>query len=152
MARFQFRLESLLKLREAERQERRLEVAEAFHAESILRQQAVQLRQDIQDVEKRSRVISSPGRVQVDRVLEAHRYKLLLKSQVMTLGQKQAQLQVEIEKRQTALAIADRDVRVLEKLRDRKRAEHDAAELKRELKQLDEVAVQRWGRDQEQSS
>ncbi|HUG67090.1 MAG TPA: flagellar export protein FliJ [Pirellulaceae bacterium] len=152
MARFQFRLESLLKLREAERQERRLEVAEAFHAESILRQQAAQLRQDIQDVEKRSRVISSPGRVQVDRVLEAHRYKLLLKSQVMTLGQKQAQLQVEIEKRQTALAIADRDVRVLEKLRDRKRAEHDTAEFKRELKQLDEVAVQRWGRDKEKSS
>lgn len=152
MARFQFRLESLLKLREAERQQRRLEMAEAFHAESILRQQASQLRQDIQEVEKQSRVISSPGRVQVDRVLEAHRYKLLLKSQVMTLAQKQAQLQVEIEKRQTALVIADRDVRVLEKLRDRKRAEHDAAELKRELKQLDEVAVQRWGRDKETSS
>jgi flagellar FliJ protein len=150
MAKFQFRLDSLMKLREAERQQRRIELAEAFHAESILRQQAAQLRQDLQEVETLSRVISSPGRVQVDRVLETHRYKLLLKSQAMTLDQKEAQLQAEIERRRTALATADRDVRVLEKLRERKRAEHDAAEFKRELKQLDEVAVQRWGRDEDE--
>jgi flagellar FliJ protein len=150
MTKFQFRLESLMKLREGERQQRRIELAEAFHAESILRQQASQLHQDIQEVEQRSRVISSPGRIHVDRVLEAHRYKLLLKSQVMTLAQKEAQLQAEIERRRTALAIADRDVRVLEKLRDRKQAEHSAAENKLELKHLDEVAAQRWGRDKEE--
>ncbi|HRX82351.1 MAG TPA: hypothetical protein P5307_24965, partial [Pirellulaceae bacterium] len=87
MTKFQFRLESLMKLREAERQQRRAELAEAFQAESILRQQAAQLEQDIRDMEKRSRVISSPGRVHVDRVLDTHRYKLMLKSQVMILGQ-----------------------------------------------------------------
>ena len=89
--------------------------------------------------------------MQVDRVLETHRYKLLLKSQVMTLGQKEAQLHAEIERRRTALAVADRDVRVLEKLRERKQLEHDAAEFKRESKQLDEVAVQRWSRDKDDS-
>ena len=120
-----------MKLREAERQQRRVELAEAFHAESILRQQAGRLRQDIQELEKYARVVSSPGRVHADRVLETHRYKLLLKSQVMTLGQKEAELQIEIEKRRAALATADSDVRVLEKLRDRKRAEHDAAEYQR---------------------
>ncbi|MDA1053683.1 MAG: flagellar export protein FliJ [Planctomycetota bacterium] len=150
MAKFQFRLQSLVKLREAERQQRRIELAEAFHAESLLRQQASQLEQDVREIEKRSRVISSPGRVHVDRVLETHRYKLILKSQIMILDQKEAQLQAEIERRRAALASADRDVRVLEKLRDRKREEHDAAEFKRELKQLDEVALQRWGRDKEE--
>lgn len=149
MPQFKFRLESLIKLREAERQQRRTELAEAFHAESLLRRQAEQLEQDIRDMEKRSRVISSPGRVHVDRVLDTHRYKLMLKSQIMMLGQKEAQLQTEIERRRAALATADRDVRVLEKLRERKKEEHDAAEQHRELKQLDEVAVQRWGRNQE---
>ncbi|MBI2477803.1 MAG: flagellar export protein FliJ [Planctomycetia bacterium] len=151
MAKFQFRLESLMKLREAERQQRRIELAEALHAEFLLRQQASQLHQDIHDVEMRSRVISSPGRIHVDRILESHRYKLLLKSQVLTLRQKEAQLQAEIERRRTALAMADRDVRVLEKLRERKRTEHDATEFKRDLQQLDEVAVQRWVRDKETS-
>jgi len=139
-----------MKLREAERQQRRAELAEAFQAESILRQQAAQLEQDIRDMEKRSRVISSPGRVHVDRVLDTHRYKLMLKSQVMILGQKEVQLQTEIERRRTALAAADRDVRVLQKLKDRKREEHEEAEFQRELKQLDEVAVQRWGRNKEE--
>ncbi len=74
----------------------------------------------------------------------------MLKSQVAVLGQKEEQLQTEIEKRRAALAAADRDVRVLEKLRERKREEHDAAELSRELKQLDEVATQRWSRDKEE--
>ncbi|MEX0819276.1 MAG: flagellar export protein FliJ [Pirellulaceae bacterium] len=151
MSKFHFRLESLMKLREADRQQRRIELAEAFHAETLLRQQATQLQQDIQGVEIQSRAISSPGRIQVDQVLDTHRYKLMLKSQVMILGQKEAQLQAEIEKRRAALAAADRDVRVLEKLRDRKRQEHDAAELKRERKLLDEIAAQRWTRGKEAS-
>ena len=150
MAQFKFRLESLQQLREAERQQRRIELAEAFHAESLLREHAARLEQDIREVEKRSRVISSPGRVHVDRVLDTHRYKLLLKSQLMTLSQKEAQLQSEIERRRTALAASDRDVRVLEKLRERKQQEHDASESKRELRQLDESAVQRWTRDEDE--
>ncbi|MBC8354139.1 MAG: flagellar export protein FliJ [Planctomycetes bacterium] len=147
MTKFQFRLESLVKMREADRQQRRLELAEAFHAESILRQQAAQLKQDILEMEKRSRVIGSPGQVQVDRMLDTHRYKLMLKAQVVVIGQKEATIQTEIERRRTALAAADRDVRVLEKLKERKREEHAAAELKRDSKQLDEFAGQRWSRD-----
>ena len=133
-----------MKLREADRQQRRVELAEAFHAEAVLRQQAIQLRQEIEDAEKRSRVISAPGQVKVDQVLDVHRYKLMLKSQVTMLHQKQTTIDAEIERRREALAEADRDVRVLEKLKERKLDEFDAAELQKELKQLDEVATQRW--------
>ncbi len=149
MTQFKFRLESLKKMREAERQQRRVELAEAFHAESLLRQQAAQLEQDVRQVEQQSREMSSPGRVHVDRILDTHRYKVMLKSQIMILSQKEAQLQTEIERRRAALAAADRDVRVLEKLRERKREEHEAAELKRESRQLDDFAVQRWSRDKD---
>lgn len=148
MAAFQFRLESLLALREADRQQRRIELAEAFKADNVLRQQAIQLRQDIHEAEKQSRVISSPGRVQVDKVLDIHRHKLMLKSQIGVLYQKQELIQAEIERRREALAAADRDVRVLEKLRERKLKEHTAKEFQSELKQLDEVAVQRWNRSE----
>lgn len=151
MAQFTFRLESLKKLREAERQQRRIELAEAFHAESLLHQHTSQLEQDIREVEQQSRIVSSPGRVHVDRILDTHRYKLMLKSQLMTLSQKEVQLQTEIERRRAALAASDRDVRVLEKLRERKQQEHRATELKHELLQLDESAAQRWCRDRENS-
>jgi flagellar protein FliJ len=151
MARFHFRLDSLLKLREADREQRRVELAEAFRADTVLKEQGVKLRRNLQSLEKQSRDISSPGRVRVDQVLENHRYKLLLRSDVMMLGQKQSQLQTEIDRRREALVMADRDVRVLEKLRERKKDEHDAAELKRESQQLDEVAAQRWSRDRKQN-
>ena len=58
-----------------------------------------------------------------------------------------AQLNEEIERRRAALVEADREVRVLEKLRERKWSEHQTAELRHELRQLDEVAVQRWQRE-----
>ena len=138
-----------MKLREADRQQRRAELAEAFHADSVLREQGLQLKRDIEEAEMRSRVMSSPGRVKVDQVLDTHRYKLLLKSQVELLHQKQQQIQGEIERRREALAVADRDVRILEKLRERKLEEYTAAELQREVKAMDEVAVQRWGLRQE---
>ena len=146
MPEFKFRLESLLNLRDAERQRRRLALAEAFHAESLLHQQADQLSQQIKEMSKQAQVTASPGRVDVDQLLSAHRYRLLLESQAKTLQQKEAQLSGEIERRRQSLVEADRDVRVLEKLKERKLEEHHAAELQQEVKQLDEVAIQRWRR------
>jgi flagellar FliJ protein len=149
MPKFKFRLQSLLKLREAERQQCRMELAEAFQAESILYQQRHQLAQQIDEMTKRARVAGSPGKIQIDQLLDAHRYRSVLEAQTKMLQQRETQITGEITRRREALADADRDVRVLEKLRDRKLDEHRAAELQRELKQLDEVAVQRWERDEE---
>ncbi|MBP89653.1 MAG: flagellar export protein FliJ [Planctomycetaceae bacterium] len=144
MAKFQFRLESLLKLREASRQQRRLELAEAFHAERILTDQAGQLAQDIREVMLRSRVSVSPGYVDVDQLRDTHRYRLVLESQQAVMEQRMKQLTQEVQKRRDALAAADKEVRVLEKLRERQLSEHAAAELHREFMELDEVAVQQW--------
>ena len=147
MADFQFRLESLLKLRESHRQQRRLELAEAFHAEQILENQSQQLTLDLQDVVLRSRVSASPGRVNVDHLRDTHRYRVVLEAQQTVLKQRIEQVAAEVQKRRDALAEADKEVRVLEKLRERQLSEHTAIELRRELLDLDEVAVQQWNRE-----
>jgi len=146
MAKFQFRLESLLKLRQANRQRRRLELAEAFHAEQVLENQAQQLAQDIREVVLRSRVSASPGHVDVDQLRDTHRYRLVLDAQHAVLKQRMEQVAAEVHKRRAALAEAEKEVRVLEKLRERQLSEHTAGELHRELMELDEVAVRQWNR------
>lgn len=144
MASFTFRLESLLKLREADRQQRRLELAEAFQAEQLLHTQFEQVADDLRELAVRSRVSASPGRVNVDRLRDTQRYKTVLESQQQLLRQRAEQIGKEVESRREALAASDKEVRVLEKLRTKQMQEHAAANLRREVLHLDEVAIQQW--------
>ena len=144
MAKFQFRLQTLLRLREADRQRRRGELAQAYRAEEILRQQRDFLAAEETEMRKRMQVASGPGPVQVDQLLDTHRYAIMLQARAKALEEQQARLLREIERRRQVLVEADREVRVLEKLRDRLLAQYRAEEAKQELKQLDEVA-QRCG-------
>ena len=50
-------------------------------------------------------------------------------------------LEAEVERRRLALVEADRDVRVLEKLRERQRERHQAAAALEDVKALDEIAL-----------
>ena len=54
----------------------------------------------------------------------------------------------EIERRQTALVEADREVKVLEKLRERQQQQHAADAMQREAKQLDEAGLRGFTRQE----
>jgi len=53
-------------------------------------------------------------------------------------------LEQEIERRREAVVDADRQVRVLDKLRERREREHRYAAERAESKRLDEVGANRW--------
>ena len=146
---FKFRLEPLLKLRDARRGQRRLALAEAIQAEAMLNQQADQLTQQLDEMSKRARVQAAPGKVNVDQLLSVHRYRLQLESQARILQQQETQLAGEVERRRQALVEADREVHVLEKLKARQRQEHRIVQQRQEAKELDEFAAQRWSRKQD---
>ena len=80
-------------------------------------------------------------RVDLDRVLRTSRYELLVEAQLRALRQRMEQLHEEIERRRESLVEADRAVRALEKLRDRRRAEFDRAALKSQQLELDELGL-----------
>jgi flagellar export protein FliJ len=48
----------------------------------------------------------------------------------------------EVDRRRQSLVEADREVKVLEKLREQQLARHNTEQAKREIKQLDAVAIQ----------
>jgi flagellar protein FliJ len=139
MARFRFRLASVLKLREATRDERRGQLAEAYLAESKLRDRRELVEQELADLKALSERAAS-GAVDVERLLAASRFEAILRAEIQVIRQHESNLAVEVERRRQALVTADRDVRVLEKLEETQRDRHRQTEAGALMKQLDEFA------------
>ena len=139
-----FRLQPVMRLREAERDQRRTELAKAYQAEKILQQQIDQVESDVASACESLHTLAAPGVLNVDQMLEGHRYRMLLKLQRQRLAQQKQLLLTEIEKRRLALVEADRQLKMLEKLRERKETEQLEADQKLETRQLDEVALRRY--------
>jgi flagellar FliJ protein len=147
MAKFKFRLATLLRLREATRDERRAELAEAYRADDLLREHLRRVGRELSWLQGRCRQVAGPGTVDVDRLVEAQRYEVTLRAQESRLTGQRDAIGAEIDRRRQALLAADRDVRLLEKLRQKQAQRHHQEESRREIKELDEVAGQRATRE-----
>ncbi|MBM4004085.1 MAG: flagellar export protein FliJ [Planctomycetes bacterium] len=143
MSRFQFRLATLLKIRESDRDERRLRLAEALEAQRILHERIEELRREKGEISRESRAAIEPGQLDIDRVLRVSRYELLLEAQIDHLTKRDEQLREQIELRRDALVEADREVKILEKLRQRRREEFKTQERNLEQKAMDELGRHR---------
>ncbi len=141
MSPFRFRLATLLRLRLAERDERRSDLAKAIAAAEILHGQQQALQAEREENVAALRQMASPGGGNVDRLLHGHRHAAVLKARVGQLASQQAQIEREIERRRQLVVEADRQVRVLEKLSARQQAEHRRQSDKVEARRLDEVAT-----------
>jgi flagellar protein FliJ len=149
MSAFHFRLETLLRLRMAERDERRADLAKALRAEGVLLAELRQIETEQLQARVKVREQSAPGAADVDGLLQTNRYQLVLKAQRGQLEGQLIQVRAELERRRQALLEADRGVRVLEKLRERQLAAHRDREARLEIKVLDEVAASAHNRRRE---
>lgn len=140
MARFRFRLETLLKVRKERRDQLREDLAKANQAATILAAQRQEILAELEttvEEMRREQLQSSPT---VDRIIENRRYGALLKIHVATIEDQARQIAEEVEKRRQALANADRDVRVIEKLKEKQLQQYYHKEDIAETKMLDELA------------
>ena len=142
MARFTFRLAALLHLRETRRDECRATLAEAYRTDEALARQFDDLCRDRDALRNFWRLKASPGAVDIDRLVEAQRYELVIRARQQDLARQRETLAAEIERRRQAVVEADREVRVLENLRTRQAEQHRRDEELCEAKRLDEVATQ----------
>ncbi len=140
MAKFKFRLATLLRLREADRDERRGELAEAYQADEIMENQQKELEANLGELALKCRQAAGPGTVDVDRLVETQRFEILIRAQRQQLIQQRQAVAAEIERRRGNLVEANREVHVLAKLEERQRQRHREEENRREMKVLDEVA------------
>jgi flagellar export protein FliJ len=143
MRKYKFRLATLQKLREARRDQERTALAEAFRAEQILAEHRVALSAEQAALRGMQRHAVTERYLDVNRLLEAQRYELVLKNREQELARQKDLLAVETERRRQAVVEADREVRVLELLDDRHRRQHQLEHGRQEMKQLDEAAAVR---------
>lgn len=141
MSVFRFRLATLLRLRLAERDERRCELERALSTAENLRRQRQALDGEQQDNLALLRRLVGPGNGRVEALIEAHRYEAVLRARSARLSEQEAESERQIERRRSTLVEADRQVRVLQRLEQRQAAEHRIRADKLEATRLDEVAA-----------
>lgn len=152
MPKFRFRFAALVRLREAVRDERRTELAEACLLENQLLARKAAASVELGSLKQGNLAALASGPVDVDRLVWAHRYELALLDQLRAIADEQAALAAELEKRRLALAAAETEVRTLEKLHDKQRARHLEEEWRSEAKALDDAAVQVYRRQTSQAA
>jgi flagellar FliJ protein len=128
-------------LRVSERDQRRADLAKALRALEVLQLEMVNLLSEQEQVADRARALKAPGGADVDALLATHRYELLLTVKRRQVSEQISQVEGECERRRLALVEADRNVRVLEKLRERREAEYERKTERQEAKYLDEVGI-----------
>ena len=141
MAKYKFRLETLHKLRSARRDQERASLAEAFRAEQILAEHRAAVTAEQAALRGLQRSAAAGRYLDVNRLLEAQRYELVLKSREQELTRQKELLAVETERRRQTVVEADREVRVLELLDERHRRQHQRHQQRLETKELDEAAL-----------
>jgi flagellar protein FliJ len=141
MAQFQFRLTTLLKLREAARDQWRLQLAEALRLEVVIRQRLADADQQLMELRQGHQQTAAPGLVDVDRLIAGHRYELFLRAEQHQVQAQIQDLAGEIENHRKALVAADRDVCMLEKLREQQFERHTEDENRQQARLLDEVGT-----------
>jgi flagellar export protein FliJ len=143
MAKFHFRLATLLRLRETVRDERRVQLAEAERADARLQARSTELSGQQRQLQDERRAAAGPGEVDLPRLVEAHQYAVALRAQEAKLLEQRQALAVEIDRRRRTLLEADRDVQTIDKLRQSQWRAHRQEEERQEGKQLEEAALRR---------
>ncbi len=140
MRAFRFRLQTLLKLRESARDARREQYAQAQEAEKIIDDQQREIDDELNNAKLSTHKAVEPGTVDVDALLHANQRQRVLLAQQATLREQAKTIAQAIHQRREALMEADREVKVLEKLRERQKTQFQHEQHRIENKQMDEIA------------
>jgi len=139
LKKFRFRLATLRKLREARRDELRAKLAEAHHAVELLEKQMLRVRDELLELKVAQRTAIVGTKTDVNALLAAGRFQSVLRMQQSTMQDQIKLLATEVERRRQAVVEADIQVRILDKLEERQKAEHRHQLQQAEIKELDEI-------------
>jgi len=140
MGKFTFRLATLLRVRENDRDRHRAELAQAHRADEILAQRQEQLKRRRDELLARCREAAGPGQLDVEALIGYRRRDELITTQQDELRRQRQLAALEVDRRREALVGADREVQVLERLEEKQRDRHREHEERRQTKMLDEIA------------
>lgn len=133
-----FRLQTVVRLREAKRDSARAQLGDALRAAEVLESRQEELQRKFAELNEQRRLASESA--DTAWLLNAGRYELVLRNDQQTLQQNREAVEREIQRRRDALAAAEQEVKALEKLRERSEQAERQEQQKREARRLDEFA------------
>lgn len=136
---FQFRLQSILRLRERDRDQAAQAFEQAVRAKQILLDRIDEIEKERQQLlEQRGQ--ASVGNVDIQHILTSQRYEASLIESVRGIEVNIGKIETAIEQRRAKLVECEQGVKVLEKLRDAQREAWNFEQAARSQSRLDEWA------------
>lgn len=142
MKRFRFRFETLLRLREAARDEAQLRLADALKAVHILEERILAVTEERQQA-KGARAARLLGAISTEQLLAEGRYDVQLDFQVRELKSQLQQIEQEVERRRQRLTLAEQECRKFERLKELANERYTQEQLGKLQAELDELGAQR---------
>ena len=138
---FKFRLEPLIKIRKSELQECQAALAKAYSARRALEEQLQEVEKQLAEGTTTARSLMQPGqKVNVDYLLGIRRQEMFLLANQNELMQKMQEADEVIERCRAAVAAANKEVKILEKLKEKRHDQYLEEEKREETKVMNEIA------------
>ncbi len=139
MSRFRFRLDSLLRLRQYQRDLCQQELARKLAESEQLLNQRQRLERQREQVLRELRQLQQARVVKVERAAARRYYAGQVLAAILNVEQQRQRVLREVEQKRRELAEAEKRVQVLEKLKEKKLAEHVYETNRREGLQLEDA-------------
>lgn len=144
MSGFVFRWATPLRLRRGERDRLRRQLQAAVDDWHQVRRCLTACRGERQAAIERIRRLRAAGRLDLEKLRQQTTFCTVLERRAIALQRDASRCSAEVETRRNRLVEADREVRVIEQLRDRDAALDRQRRQSSESQQLDEVGAQSW--------
>ncbi len=136
---FKFRLEPLLAIRDNILKEKQADLAKAYDAHRIVETKRIEVLHEIDANNESARLMQRSGNVQVDFLLGVRQYEAYLRSQLEAIRAHLKQIEAVIEERRNAVITANKELKIIEKLKENQRGKYDAVQRKKETVLMDEI-------------
>jgi len=138
---FQFRLEPLIKIRDNVLKECQAELAKAYDARRILEEHLQEVERQLAEGTATARSLMQPGQtVNVDYLLGIRRQEMFLLANQEEINQQMQEIDAEIERRRDAVVAANKELKILEKLKEKRHEQYLDDEKREETKAMNEIA------------
>ena len=148
---FRFRLQSIVRLRERERDAAAESLRQALQAKQILEDQVEELLAERNGLNA-LRSVANQGHIDTQQMINAQRYQMYLDGQVAGLRQQISLVEQECQRRRAALVKCEQTVRSLEKLEEHQQAEWNNQQATNEQNTLDQWSSFRYWTDSQTNS
>jgi len=138
---FTFRLEPLIKIRKNVLQECQATLAKAYDERYVLEEQLQEIENQLAEGTATARSLTQPGqKVNVDYLLGIRRQEMFLLANQNILKQGIQKADEKIERCHVAVVAANKEVKILEKLKEKRYEQYQEEAKREEIKAMDEIA------------